>query len=104
MHEEAFGLFVKAVGPARLIRGVLENFFSTARLDAIFEGAAQVQYTRNLAFSSVVRLRSQVVMRVQPSVHAAYQQQAEELGVSAKCVYNKLDGLEPRGWQAILRS
>ena len=103
MHEEAFGLFVKAAPATVMIRGVLENIFSPARLNAIFADAAQVQYTRDLAFSSVVRLMSQVVMRIQPSVHAAYKQQAEELGVTAKCVYNKLDGLEPQVSQALLR-
>ena len=103
MLDEAFGLFVKAAPATVLIRGVLENIFSAQRLNGIFEDAAQVQYTRELAFSSVVRLMSQVVMRIQPSVHAAYKQQAEDLGVSAKCVYDKLDGIEPGVSQELLR-
>lgn len=103
MLDEAFGLFVKAAPATVMIRGVLENIFSARRLDAIFEDAAQAQYTRDLAFSSVVRLMSQVVMRIQPSVHAAYKQQAEELAVSAKCVYDKLDGIEPGVSQELVR-
>ena len=34
-------------------------------------------------------------MRIRPSVHASYKEYAAELGVSAKCVYDKLDGIEP---------
>jgi len=103
MLDKAFDLFVKAAPATVLIRGILENIFAAARLNTIFDEAAQVQYTRELAFSSVVRLMSQVVMRIQPSVHAAYKQQAAELRVSAKCVYGKLDGIEPRVSQELLR-
>jgi Transposase DDE domain len=101
--DEAFDLFVKAAPATVLIRGVLENIFSAQRLNALFEETAQVQYTRDLAFSSVVRLMSQVVMRIRPSVHAAYRQQADQLGVSPKCVYDKLDGIEPGVSQELVR-
>jgi IS4 transposase len=103
MLDEVFTLFRKAAPACVLIRGVLENIFSARRLNTIFEDTAQTQYTRELAFSSVVRLMSQVVMRIQPSVHAAYKQQAAQLGVSAKCVYDKLDGVEPGVTQELVR-
>jgi IS4 transposase len=45
-------------------------------------------------FSSVVDLMGQVVLGVQPSIHAAYQAQAEKLGVSDQAVYDKLNGVE----------
>lgn len=95
MLEEAFDLFVARAPATVMIRGVLENILSDARLNALFEETAQSQRTRELAFASVVRLMSQVVTRIQPSVHAAYRQQAEDLGVSAKCIYDKLEGIEP---------
>jgi IS4 transposase len=38
----------------------------------------------------------QVVLGVQPSVHAAYQAQAEKIGVSDQAVYNKLNQVELR--------
>jgi hypothetical protein len=76
-------------------RGVLENLFNTEQIDALFERTAQVQYTRDLLFSSVVDLMGQVVLGVQPSIHAAYQAQAEELGVSDQAVYDKLNHVEP---------
>jgi IS4 transposase len=95
MLDEAFALFAKAAPASVMIRGVLENILSAKRLDTLFEDTAKLQYTRQLAFSSVVQLMSQVVMRIRPSVHASYRDYATELGVSAKCVYDKLDGIEP---------
>ena len=65
-----------------MARGVLENLLNPVRIDALFERTAEVQYTRDLLFSSVVDLMGQVVLGVQPSVHAAYQAQAEMIGVS----------------------
>jgi len=95
MLDEAFDLFAKAAPATVMIRAVLENILSTNRLNAIFEDMAKVQYTRELAFSSVVRLMSQVVMRIRPSVHAAYREQVKELDITAKSVYDKLNGIEP---------
>jgi hypothetical protein len=95
MLDEAFDLFAKAAPATVMIRAVLENILSAKRLNAIFEDTAQVQYTRDLAFSSVVRLMSQVVMRIRPSVHAAYREQVKELDITAKSVYDKLNGIEP---------
>ena len=42
-------------------------------LNALYERAAVTQYTRELLFSSVVGLMNLVVCRIQPSIHAAYQ-------------------------------
>ena len=103
MLDEAFDLFAKAAPATVMIRGVLENIFSANRLNAIFNDAAKTQYTRELAFSSVVRLMSQVVMRIRPSVHAAYREQADELDVTAKCVYDKLNGVEPEVSRELVR-
>jgi len=48
---------------------------------ALFEYTATHQYTRALLCSAVVQLMSEVVLGVQPSVHAAYQAHKEEMGV-----------------------
>lgn len=77
-----------------MARGVLENLFNPGRIDELFERTAEVQYTRELMFSSVVDLMGQVVLGVQPSVHAAYQAQAEKIGVSDQAVYDKLNHVE----------
>lgn len=61
------------------------------------------QYPRTLLFSTVYELLSQVVFKIKPSVHAAYQEQAEEIGVSVGSVYNKLNGVEPQTAAELVR-
>ena len=78
-----------------MARGVLENLLNPERIDALFDRTAQVQYTRDLVFSAVVDLMGQVVLGVQPSIHAAYQVQAQKIGVSDQAVYDKLNHVEP---------
>src|SRR5262249_12665524 len=79
-----------------MARGVLENLFHADKIDALFARTAEVQYTRALLFSSVVDLMGQVGLGVQPSVHAAYQAQAAQLGISDQAVYDKLRQVELR--------
>jgi IS4 transposase len=79
-----------------MARGVLENLLNPERIDELFERSAEIQYTRELLFSSVVDLMGQVVLGVQPSIHAAYQSQAGKIGVSDQAVYDKLNHVEPR--------
>src|SRR5919198_3859366 len=71
-----------------MARGVLENLCNADKIDALFARTAEVQYTRELLFSSVVDLMGQVVLGVQPSVHAAYQAQAAQLGISDQAIYD----------------
>lgn len=78
-----------------MARGVLERCLNAQQLDAWFETVAEEQYTRNLLFSTVFDLMTEVVFRQQPSVNAAYQARATDIGVSVTSVYNKLNGLEP---------
>ena len=93
---EVFKAFVAKRPVSVMTRGVLENLLDTERMDALFERTAEVQYTRDLLFSSVIDLMGQVVLGVQPSIHAAHQAQAEELGVSNQAVYDKLNNVETR--------
>jgi hypothetical protein len=79
-----------------MARGVLENLFNADKIDALFARTAEVQYTRELLFSSVVDLMGQVVLGVQASVHAAYQAQAAQLGISDQAIYDKLRQVELR--------
>jgi hypothetical protein len=93
---KVFELFVEQRPICVMARGVLENLFNAARIDELFARTAEMQYTRALLFSSVVDLMGQVVLGVQPSVHAAYQAQAAQLGVSDQAVYDKLNHVELR--------
>src|SRR5437879_12169765 len=93
---KVFEPFVEQRPICVMARGVLEHLFNAERIDALFARTAEVQYTRELLFSSVVDLMGQVVLGVQPSVHAAYQAQAAQLGVSDQAVYDKLNHVELR--------
>ena len=77
-----------------MVRGVLERVFEANHLDELFEKTAEKGYTRELLFSTLVRLMSEVVLGISPSVHAAYQDAGEPVGVSVTAVYDKLAGLE----------
>ena len=54
-------------------------------------------------FSTVYDLMSQVVFRIQPSVHAAYRAQEAQVGTSVVSVYNKLQELETRTAAELVR-
>lgn len=104
MLGKRFEAFVEGSPVAVMVRGVLERAFEANRLDALFEKTAEKGYTRDLLFSTLVRLMSEVVLGVSPSVHAAYQDAAEPLGVSVTAVYDKLAGLEPEVSAALVRA
>ena len=95
MVEQIFTLFAEKAPVCVMMREILTNVLSAERLDAVFESTAQKQYTRDLTFSSLVSLLSDVVTRSRPSPRKAYQSRKEELGVSAKAVYDKINRTEP---------
>jgi IS4 transposase len=94
MLGKRFDAFVEQSPVSVMVRAVLERAFDASRLDALYDKTAERGYTRELLFSTVVRLMSEVVLGVSPSVHAAYQDASEPLGVSIAAVYDKLQGIE----------
>jgi hypothetical protein len=94
MLGEVFERFVAKSPISVMVRAALERVLGADRLDQWYERTAQKQYTRELLFSTVYDLMSQVVFRVQPSVRAAYLAQEADVGASVVSVYNKLNGLE----------
>lgn len=89
-----FEPFVEKRPVCVMARGVLERLFDSERIDRLFEEHAQAGYTRDLLFSSLVQVMADVVLGVQPSVHAAFQAAEEDLPVSLTAFYNKLDRVE----------
>src|SRR5438093_4585591 len=77
------------------VRAVLESALCPRELDELFTKVARQQYTRTLLFSTCVELMATVVCRVHRTVHAAYQASLEEIAVSLRSVYAKLEHLEP---------
>src|SRR5579862_1518670 len=87
-----------------MARGILERLFDPKRIDDLFAETAQAGYTRKLHFSTLVSLMGDVVLGVQPSVHAAFQALEEkEAAVTLTAVYNKLDRVESVVSAALVR-
>jgi Transposase DDE domain len=94
MMPAAFAPFVKQAPFCVMTRLALESLFRPERLDELFRNTAERQYKKELLFSQVVELMMSVVLRVEPTVHAAYQKRADELPVSDQAVYDKLQCME----------
>ena len=101
--DTVFAPFIKERPICVMARGVLERLLDADRVDTLFAYTATQQYTRELLFSTVVQLMSEVVLGIQPSVHAAYQAHKEEMGVSTTALYNKLDRVETTVAAALVR-
>jgi IS4 transposase len=87
-----------------MAQGVLENALNPTVIDQLFEDVAERQYTKKLLFSSIVDLMSVVVCRIQPSIDAAYQANAETIAGSIRAVYDKLDRTETALSAALVHS
>lgn len=94
MLGQIFARFAEKSPVSVMVRGMLERALNLEALDVWYERVSDKQYTRTLLFSTVYDLLSQVVFKIKPSVHAAYQEKEEEVGVSVVAVYNKLKGVE----------
>ena len=80
--DTIFAPFVKERPICVMARAVLERLLDAQRLDELFAHTAERQYTRELLFSSLVQLMSEVVLGVHPTVHATYQANKASIGVS----------------------
>ena len=103
MLGKVFERFVEKSPISVMVRGILERVLGAEQLDAWYERTAHKQYTRTLLFSTVYDLLSQVVFRIQPSIHAAYRHHEDTVGTSVVSVYNKLNGVELHTSAALVR-
>ncbi len=103
MPDSLFERFVKESPISVMARATAERAFNSEKIDAWFAMNAQVQYNKDLMFSSVFDLMTGVVTCSYPTVHAAYQHSQDEIGVSVKSVYNKLNGIETGTSAGLLR-
>jgi hypothetical protein len=94
MIAAAFAPFLKEAPLCVMTRLTLESLFLPDRLDALFRETAQRQYQKELLFSELVELMMSVVLRVDPSVHAAYKKRSDLLSVSDQAIYDKLQCME----------
>ena len=100
--DDILDRFVAEAPVAVLVRASLAHMFADTTLDALFDRVAAAGYTRELTFSTLVRLLTKVVFTAQPSVHAAYRH-TRGVPVSVTAVYDKLGGLETAVSAALVR-
>jgi DDE family transposase len=101
--DKVFEPFIKEAPVCVMARGVLQRILNPQHIDHLFTQHARHQYTHELLFSSLVDLMSRVVLRQEPSVHAAYRKLENQLPVSDQSVYNKLQHVELAVSAALVR-
>lgn len=94
MLNPVFERFAEKSPLSVIARGMMERVLNPEQLDQWFDRTAKEQYTKDLLFSSVFDIMSQVVCGNRASVNAAYQASKDEIGVSITSVYNKLNAME----------
>ena len=98
-----FERFVEKSPVTIMVRAIMEVVLAPEKLDDLFEKTAQTGYTRELLFSTLVNMMTQVVCSVRQSIGAVYKAMSDDLGVSKSAVYGKLNRLEPNVSQALVR-
>lgn len=95
MLNPVFKPFVEKSPISIMARGIMEYVLNPDQLNEWFDDTAEMQYTKDLLFSTLFDLMSQVVSGSKKSIHAAYQDSKEKIAVSITSIYNKLNGIEP---------
>jgi len=93
--------FIRETPVAVLVRATLGRVLADTTLDQLFERTAQAQYTKELAFSTLVKLMVKVTFGAHQSMHSAYRHTAG-IPVSITAVYDKLAGVETSVSQALV--
>ncbi len=101
--SELLEMFVRQSPVTVMMRATLENVLSDQRLDSLFLKAAERQRPSDVLFSLLVDLMGSVVCNVRPSIHAAIQARHDEIKVSMRAIYGKLQGLETCVSRALVR-
>src|SRR6266702_1409592 len=101
--DKVFEPFIKETPICVMARGFLQRILDPQHIDALFTHTAQRQYTHELLFSTLVELMARVVLRQEPSVHAAYRKLEDQIPVGDQSVYNKLQHVELAVSAALVR-
>lgn len=89
-----FKRFMKESPISVMARGLIERTFNPEQMDRWFDQHADKQYTRDLLFSTIFEIMNLVVTGSYKSVNAVYKTFKDDIPVSVKSVYNKLNGIE----------
>ena len=99
-----FERFVEKSPVTVILRGLMEVVLVPSKLDELFEQTAQTGYTREILFSTLVKLMTEVVCSVRQSIGSVYKAMSAEMSVSKSAVYGKLNRLEPCVSRALVQS
>jgi len=98
-----FERFVEKSPVTVILRAMMEVVLADDQLNNLFDATAQRGYTRELLFSTLVKMMTKVVCSISESIGSVYKEMADEIGVSKTAVYDKLNRLEPSVSQALVR-
>lgn len=99
MWADVLARFEKKAPASVMAKLALEQAIAPEWVDQVFEEHRQRQYSRELLFSTIIKLMSLVSLGLKPSLHAAARQ-LEDLPVSLAALYDKISRTEP----ALLRA
>lgn len=94
--------FMEQAPVAVMARLGMQRALSADWVNQVFVQHSNMQYTRELLFSTVVDLMSLVALGMRPSLHAAAQKM-QDLPVSITALYDKVNRVEPAVVQALVR-
>lgn len=94
LFDPLFERFAAGTPLTVMTRALLENTLQAQPLDDLFERLAIKQYTRELLFSTVVATMTLVACRFYKSPRSVYAEHKDLFGVTLKCFYEKLQGVE----------
>ena len=103
MFHPLFERFAAGTPLTVMTRALLENTLQAQPLDDLFERLALRQYTRELLFSTVVATMTLVACRLYKSPRSVYAEHKDLFGVTLKCFYEKLQGIELHVMRAMVK-
>jgi hypothetical protein len=103
LFDPLFARFAAGTPLTVMTRALLENTLQAQPLDDLFERLARKQYTRELLFSTVVATMTLVACRLYKSPRSVYTEHKDLFGVTLKCFYEKLQGIELHVMRAMVK-
>ena len=87
-------VFANKAAVAVLVRTVLQRDLDPERMDRLFHSTAELQYENKLLFSTVMMIMIDVILKSAKSVNRAFQLHREQVPVTVKALYEKINNLE----------
>jgi len=103
MSADMFDRFLTSSPACVMARATIEKMFSPDMANSLFLANVKKQYERELLFSTVFAAMTLVATRTTKSLHGSYVHLGQSIQVSAKSLYNKVNGVESSVCRALVR-